>query len=79
MAEKLTKEEHLQIAEFVRDAQSKMAGVLVTQARDMGAEENTVHTEVILQDAETKEDRKWLITSTVRPLTDEVKREITKK
>lgn len=79
MADKLTSEQQLQIVSFVRETQSKLASVLITQARDAGVEENTAHTEVRLKNAETGEEILYLVTTDVRVLTDELKAKITKK
>jgi len=79
MAEKLTEKENEDISNFLRDAQNKMAGVLIMQARAYGMKENTIHTEVYAKDEEGEGKSKYLITSTVRPLTKKLQDEISKK
>lgn len=76
MSKKYTAEELEQLTQFVAQQQKLLGGALVMQLAHFGAYENEVHTEIINKDIS---NRKYLVSTRVRPLTEELKAEILSK
>lgn len=61
---------------FVKDLQSQLANLMLVIVKDIDkADQMTAHTEYLVKNAEG-ETEKFLISSTIRPLTEELKKEI---
>lgn len=76
MAKQYSDEELKQLTQFISQQQKLLGGAMAMQMLHFGAEENTVHTEVINKDIS---GRKYLVSTVVRPLTEELKQQIMKK
>ncbi len=73
---KLSKKQLEQIVEFIAHQQRHLGGAMVIQLNHFGAKKNTVHTEII----NTKvAEGKYLVSTTVEPLTQLLKNDIMKQ
>jgi 2,4-dienoyl-CoA reductase-like NADH-dependent reductase (Old Yellow Enzyme family) len=68
-----TDEQIKELTSFIAKQQQYLGGAMVLQMKHFGAGENTVHTEI--QNPKVAEG-KYLVTTTVRPLTEDMKQQI---
>ena len=76
MAKKYTEKELENLTQFIAQQQKLLGGAMVMQMVHFEAHDSVVHTEIINPEVSHK---KYLVSTTVQPLTEELKAKILKK
>lgn len=76
MTKKYTQKELENLTQFISQQQKLLGGAMVMQMVHFEAHDSVVHTEIINKDIS---HRKYLVSTTVQPLTEELKAKIMKQ